>query len=357
MMFSNLPGPTHHLRSDLGIGEVAVRLALGKDMPKDDQQASGNGDDRFSRDEALGKTIEFAFPIGVVVHSGPGGFDERGAKVPTAGFGDATLAEGLAGGMDTSAEAGVANELLGGFKTGDIADRGKDGQAQVDAKAGYLEGKSHGIAPLWGIAEAGDLGIQLVDLGFEMIQGFEGMAEEDLFGGREGKRIPPPQVLVGERTAWWKLEHVAVKEAVKAVAGHGLYPNQAAAMSEKATGFPDVEGWNPNLGDEAGGAQFGQLDGVELVGLDAGKTDPRELAGIGDFDPCDEVDDAVIEIPGIGGGFDGDDVRGEKMVAGPIGPFFEGYFEGFEYDFLEGVDGGDIEEVLMKIDAEKPNHT
>jgi hypothetical protein len=60
------------------------------------------------------------------------------------------------------------------------------------------------------------------------------------------------------------------------------------------------------------------------------------------------VDDAVVEIPGIGGGFDGDDVGGEEMVAGPGGPFFKGNFEGFEDNFLEGVDGGDIKEVLAR---------
>jgi hypothetical protein len=43
------------------------------------------------------------------------------------------------------------------------------------------------------------------------------------------------------------------------------------------------------------------------------------------------------------------------MVACPSGPIFKGDFEGFEDDFLERVDGGDIEEVFMKIDAEEPN--
>ena len=28
MMFSNLPGPTHHFRSDLGVGEMTVGLAF-----------------------------------------------------------------------------------------------------------------------------------------------------------------------------------------------------------------------------------------------------------------------------------------------------------------------------------------
>jgi len=79
-MFPDGPGPTHHFRSDLDVGEVAVRLALGKDVPKDDQQASSDGDDRLAGDEALGKAIEFLFPIGIVVHCGPGGLDQGGAK-------------------------------------------------------------------------------------------------------------------------------------------------------------------------------------------------------------------------------------------------------------------------------------
>jgi hypothetical protein len=123
------------------------------------------------------------------------------------------------------------------------------------------------------------------------------MAEEGLFGGGDGNGIPPGKVLIGERTAWWKLEHVTVKETVKAIASHGLDPDQAAAMSEQAASLADVDGGNPHLGDETGGAELGELDGVVFVGLDAGFVDPRELAGIGDFDPSDEVDDAVVEIP------------------------------------------------------------
>ena len=181
------------------------------------------------------------------------------------------------------------------------------------------------------------------------------MAEEDFFGGGEGQGIPPSQILVGEWPAWGQLEHVTVKQTVKAIAGHGLDPDQAAAMSEQAASLKDVGGRNPNLGDETGGAELSELDGIEFVGLDTGKSDPGELAGVGDFDPCDEGNDAVTEIPGIGGGLDGDDIGWEEMVAGPGGPIFEGDFEGFEDDFLEGVDGGDEEEMLVEIDAKEPN--
>jgi hypothetical protein len=45
------------------------------------------------------------------------------------------------------------------------------------------------------------------------------------------------------------------------------------------------------------------------------------------------------------------------MVASPFVPFFEGYLEGFEDNFLEGVDGGEIKKMLEEIDTEKPNNT
>ena len=71
--------------------------------------------------------------------------------VAAAGFRNASLAEGLAGSMDAGAKTGVADELFRGFKTGDIADRGEDGQAQRDAIAGDLKSEGHGILPLRGI--------------------------------------------------------------------------------------------------------------------------------------------------------------------------------------------------------------
>jgi hypothetical protein len=82
----------------------------------------------------------------------------------------------------------------------------------------------------------------------EVVKELMGMAEKDLFGGREGNGEPPGKVLVGERTAGWKLEHITVKQTVKAVAGHGLDPNQAAAMGEQAACLADVGGGESTLG-------------------------------------------------------------------------------------------------------------
>jgi hypothetical protein len=74
-----------------------------------------------------------------------------------------------------------------------------------------LKDKGHGIPPLRGIAKASDLGVELCDQRFEVIKDFKRVAKKDLFGWGEGNGIPPGKILVGERTAWWKLEHVTVK--------------------------------------------------------------------------------------------------------------------------------------------------
>lgn len=321
---------------------MPIRLSLGKDMPQDHQQAPGDGDDRFSRDEALGKPIEFTFPIRIEIHGRPGGFDQGRAKVPASGLGDASLAEGLSGSMNACAETGIPDQLFGGFKSGNIADGRKNGQTQGDTKAGNLKGEGHKIAPLRGIAEGSYLSIQLLDQRLEMSEDIQVVAKKDFFHGGNGDGIPPWEVPVGERFAGRQLEHVTVKEALEPVAGHGLDPDQAAAMGEQAAGFADMGRGNPDLRDEAGSAQFGELYGVVLVGFDPGFGDPREFAGVGDLDFGDKGDDTVVEIPGIGGGFDGDDVGRKEMVASPGGPNFEGDFERFEDDFLEGIDGGDI---------------
>jgi hypothetical protein len=73
MMFSNLPGPAHHFRDDLLIGEVPIGLALGQDMPEDNKQTSGNGNDRLALFQAVGKAGEFFFPIGIGIDAGSGG--------------------------------------------------------------------------------------------------------------------------------------------------------------------------------------------------------------------------------------------------------------------------------------------
>jgi hypothetical protein len=171
-----------------------------------------------------------------------------------------------------------------------------------------LKSEGHEIPPLGGIAEGGDLNVELLDQRLEMVEDIQVMAKEDFLRGGNGDGIPPWEVPIGERLAGRQLEHMTVEETLEPVAGHGLDPDQAAAMGEDAAGFADMDWRNPNLRDEAGGAEFCELKGVVLVGLDPGFVDPGELAGIGDLDRGDKGNDAVIEIPGIGGGFDGDDV-------------------------------------------------
>jgi hypothetical protein len=168
-----------------------------------------------------------------------------------------------------------------------------------------------------------------------VIEGFERVAEKNFFSGGDGKRSPPFRVFLREGRAGRHLEHMTVEEAVEPVAGHGPDSYQAATVSQKAADFAYVERGNPNLRDEAGGGQFGELDGIVLVGFDSGFVDPGELTGVGDLDFSDQADDAIVEIPGIGGGFDGEDVCGQEMILCPVRLFFEGYFPGFEDDLLK----------------------
>jgi hypothetical protein len=228
--------------------------------------------------------------------------------------------------VHTGAEAGIPDQLIGGFETGDIANGGENGHPHGEANPWYLQGNGHGIPPLGGIAEGSDLSVQLPDQRLEMVEDIQVVAEEDFFGWGEGDGIPPGEVLVGEGFAGWEFQHVTMEQALKTITGHGLDPNQAPAMGQEAAGFADMGRGHPNLRDETGCAKLGELNGVVFVGLDAGFIDPRELSGVGDLDPGDEVDDAVEEIPGISCGFDSNDVGRVEMVASPIGLVFEGNF-------------------------------
>jgi hypothetical protein len=204
--------------------------------------------------------------------------------------------------VHTGAEAGIPDQLIGGFETGDIANGGENGHPQGEANPWYLQGNGHGIPPLGGIAEGSDLSVQLPDQRLEMVEDIQVVAEEDFFGWGEGDGIPPGEVLVGEGFAGWEFQHVTMEQALKTITGHGLDPNQAPAMGQEAAGFADMGRGHPNLRDETG------------------------CAKLGDLDPGDEVDDAVEEIPGISCGFDSNDVGRVEMVASPIGLVFEGNF-------------------------------
>jgi len=149
----------------------------------------------------LGEAIEFLFPVGIGIHSSPGGFDQGRSKVPASGLGDATLSEGLPGGVHAGAKTGIPDRLFGRFETGNIAEGRENGHPQDYTDAGYLNSECHEIPPLGGIAEGYDLSVELPDQRFEMVEDIQVVAKEDFLHGRNRDGIPPWEVPVGERFA------------------------------------------------------------------------------------------------------------------------------------------------------------
>ena len=103
---------------------------------------------------------------------------------------------------------------------------------------------------------------------------------------------------------------MAKKKALEAVGDHGPVTNESTAMSEQAACIADDDGGNPHLGDKVGGEQPSEGHGIDLVGLDPSGGDELDQTGVGDDDLGDERGYLVVEIPGVGGGFDDQDIGG-----------------------------------------------
>ena len=71
-----LRGPIHQVFSDRFWISVAIRHVTGEDMPDDDQQFSGDGDDGFFGSFLSFKALELLLPVGVIFDRNPGRFDQ-----------------------------------------------------------------------------------------------------------------------------------------------------------------------------------------------------------------------------------------------------------------------------------------
>jgi hypothetical protein len=87
-------------------------------------------------------------------------------------------------------------------------------------------------------------------------------------------------LLVEELTRRWD-NIVTVQDAAQAVFGSGSLGNDPSSMGDEGAEFPDFCGWHPDFGDEVGGQEFGQRQGVALIGFDRGG-DKFDLVGVGD---------------------------------------------------------------------------
>jgi len=95
---------------------------------------------------------------------------------------------------------------------------------------------------------------------------------------------------------------------VKAIPSAGAYLNQAAAVGDESAQLSDVDRRHPDLRNQVGDEETGQRPDVVLVGLDPRCGDELDLVGVGHDGFAYQRRDDVVEGPGVGSGFDDDDI-------------------------------------------------
>lgn len=178
------------------------------------------------------------------------------------------------------------------------------------------------------------------------------MSNAQAFGGREVEGEPPVEVLVSERSGDGRGEVVAVEQALETVASAGTGLDQAAAVGDKSTELADVDGWDPDLGDEVSDEQASEGPDVVFVGLDASGSDEFDLIGIGNDGRGNERVEGIVEGPGVGGGFDDDGIGREEVLVSPVGEAVDADPAKGQDDLHVGVETTDDEIVFVGIDGD-----
>ena len=309
--------PVAQLAGDAGGGGLAVGFPAGEGVPGGDEALAGAGDDGDALRLATAEAFKGGLPVGVGVDGVPGGFNEDMAEVAAAVLGEMAVAVRKTGGVDAWGEAGVADELLGVGKTGDVADGGEEGHGGEEGEAGELDEEGHEVAPGGYHAEASEFGVDGGELRGEMVEGGEIVVRAELFGGGEVELVPPGTLALGEEAAGGGRDGEAVEDAVEAVLGGGALLDEGAAVGEEGAELADGDGGHPDGGDELGGEEAGQLEGVNGIGFDGGVGDPGDVEGVGDEAAADEWGDDVVAPPGVAGGLEDDGVGGAQVLGGP----------------------------------------
>ena len=252
-----LPGPGHELGGDFARVGVAVGLFLGQDVPDGDEEFAGDGDDGLLPADAESELVKNTFPIDRIADGGPGGFDESGAEVTSALFGDTAAFVGLAGIMDSASEAGVADDFLVLGEAIDSADGAENGHGVDEAKAGQLDDEGRHVGPGFRDTEASQFSFGLVDEAGERVDDGHVVAGAEFFSGRNVELVPPFSIGFREDQAFGRNDAVAVKEGVEVVLGGGALRDKSSPVSDERTEFADVVRGNPDLGDHVDGQEFG----------------------------------------------------------------------------------------------------
>ena len=108
---------------------MAICFLLAEDMPDNYKQFPRNGDNRFLFANACGQALKLGFPMGVMLDGNPGRLNHDPAQITAPLLGDAPPAIGFPRLVDTGSQAGIAHEMLGRGKPGDLPNSGQDTQS------------------------------------------------------------------------------------------------------------------------------------------------------------------------------------------------------------------------------------
>jgi hypothetical protein len=96
-----------------------------------------------------------------------------------------------------------------------------------------------------------------------------------------------------------------------------------------------------------------QTEDVVPIGLYTGFSDPLDLWGMSDDGSINQGSDLVIDLPGIGGGFEDNVVSGEQVCLSPGRPFLKGYSAWIEDYLLLPVDASNDQIVLVQVESQE----
>jgi hypothetical protein len=87
------------------------------------------------------------------------------------------------------------------------------------------------------------------------------------------------------------------------------------------------------------------------VSLDPSFGDPLNHRRVSNNRLTHQWDDLVIDIPGVGGGFEDNSISREQVGPGPERPFLHGYSEWIEDYLLLPVESADDDIMLVQVEG------
>lgn len=144
-----------------------------------------------------------------------------------------------------------------------------------------------------------------------------------------------------------------MKQAVQVIASTSSHTHLSTPIGQQGTELAYGDGRNPYFRDEVCRQKMRQSQHVMAIGFHPRFCDPLHLRRMSDDHTVHQGEDWVVDMPGIGGGFDDDIVRRQEIGSNPGRELLQGNAAGVEHDLLKAVYSTDNEVMLLKIKGKK----